>query len=112
MTLVEIMIVVIVMALIASGVAFAVVPTLVDARVRQTQSDVVVIQQAASVYMIQHSEECPTSIEELNLSSSARQIDAWGTPFTIECDPSTDPRVISSGPDRRVGTDDDISSES
>lgn len=110
MTLVEIMIVVIVMALIATGVAFAVVPMLLQARIHQTERDVRVIHQAVGLYMTRNSDECPRSVDELSLSNSARRTDAWGSPFSIECISGDEPAVSSPGPDRQPGTTDDISS--
>lgn len=112
MTLVEIMIVVIIMALIATGVAYAVIPMLLDARIRQTESDVRVIQQAAQLYMVRHADECPSAVDDLSLASSARHTDAWGSSFTIDCAMGIEPVVMSPGPDRQFGTGDDITSTS
>jgi len=115
MTLVEIMIVVIIMALIATGVAFAVIPMLGEARVEQTRTDIRVIQQASTIYMAQNRDRCPSSVGDLvedgQLSRSARTTDAWGNDFGIECEPGTEPVVVSSGPDRQEGSSDDIRSD-
>jgi len=110
MTLVEIMIVVIVMALIATGVAFSVVPMLLEARIRQTEQDVRVIHQAVGLYMIRNADECPISVDDLSLQSTARRTDAWGSSFSIECELGIEPLVSSPGPDRQAGTGDDITS--
>jgi type II secretory pathway pseudopilin PulG len=107
MTLVEIMIVVIVMALIASGVAFAVTPMVVTARETQTRTDVRTIQNAVSLYMVQHG-ACPGSVAELTLGSSTRRVDAWGHDFAIDCDIDSEPVVTSPGQDGEHGTSDDI----
>jgi type II secretory pathway pseudopilin PulG len=109
MTLVEIMIVVIVMALIATGVAFAVTPMVVTGRETQTQSDVRVIQNAVSLYLVQHG-VCPGSIDDLTLSRAARRVDAWDNAFAIECDVEQEPMVVSAGQDGQQGTADDIRS--
>ena len=112
MTLVEIMIVVIIMALIATGVAFAVIPMLGEARVEQTRTDLRVIQQAATIYMAQNRDNCPGSVGDLvedgQLSRSARTTDAWGNEFTIQCEAGSEPVVISPGADRQEGSSDDL----
>lgn len=114
MTLVEIMIVVIIMALIATGVAFAVIPMLGEARATQTNTDMRVIQGAVTLYMVHHG-SCPASVGDLvedgRLSRSARTIDAWNNEFQIICEGESEPIVISSGPDGSQGTEDDIRSD-
>lgn len=111
MTLVEIMIVVIIMALIATGVAFAVIPMLGEARATQTSSDMQVIQGAVTLYMVHHG-TCPGSVQDLvsdrRLSASARTTDAWGSEFNISCEGDSEPVIVSPGPDRQLGTSDDI----
>ena len=114
MTLVEIMIVVIIMALIATGVAFAVIPMLGEARGTQTSTDMRVVQGAVTLYMVHHG-SCPGSVGDLvddgRLSRSARTTDAWNNEFQIICEGETEPIVISGGPDGQVGTEDDIRSD-
>jgi general secretion pathway protein G len=111
MTLVEIMIVVIIMALIATGVAFAVIPMLGEARVTQTNTDMRVIQGAVTLYMVHHG-NCPSSVADLvddgRLSASARTTDAWNNDFQIVCEGESEPVIVSSGPDGQAGTDDDV----
>ena len=111
MTLVEIMIVVIIMALIATGVAFAVIPMLGEARATQTSSDMQVIQGAVTLYMVHHG-NCPGSVQDLvddrRLSGSARTTDAWGSEFQIICEGDSDPIIVSAGSDRQAGTSDDL----
>lgn len=109
MTLVEIMIVVIVMSLIATGVAYAVVPMMVSSKEQQAQIDARVLQHAVSLYVVQHG-VCPESVDELPLSSTSRRVDAWGHGFVVVCDIDDEPVVISLGRDGQRGTDDDISS--
>lgn len=111
MTLVEIMIVVIIMALIATGVAFAVIPMLGEARATQTGSDMQVIQGAVTLYMVHHG-TCPSSVQDLvddrRLSGTARTTDAWGSEFQILCEGDSDPVIVSAGADRQAGTADDL----
>jgi hypothetical protein len=50
----------------------------------------------------------PTLIADgvLDRGKAAKQ-DAWGQPWTIECD-DRDATITSRGPDQRLGTEDDI----
>ena len=109
MTLVEIMIVVIVMALIASGVAYAVVPSITGARETQTENDCKMLQNAVSIYMMQNG-ACPESFADLSISGGSRRVDPWGQDFVIICNLDDEPQVYSLGPDGEQGTGDDISS--
>ena len=110
MTLVEIMIVVIIMALIATGVAFAVLPMLADARVTQTSTDMRTIHGAVTLYIVHHG-NCPESVGDLiddgRLSANARSTDAWDNEFTIICE-GNEPVIVSNGPDEQPNTEDDI----
>jgi type II secretory pathway pseudopilin PulG len=111
MTLVEIMIVVIIMALIATGVAFAVIPMLQDARETQARTDMGVIQQATTLFIV-HNGNCPSSVQDLvdaqRLSSAARTVDPWGNDFDIVCEGDGEPVIVSPGQDGELGTEDDI----
>ena len=110
MTLVEIMIVVVIMALMATAVGVAVIPRLQRARVTQTRTDAMTVTSAAQQYFIENpGEGCPT-MEDLAggyLSSSTRLKDAWDNDFSIECSGS-EVTVHSAGPDGNMGTEDDI----
>lgn len=105
MTLTEIMVVVIIMALIATGVALAVLPRLKEARVKATKSDIRVVQSAVTMWLADNT-GCP-SIDQLGLSRGARTKDAWDHDFIIKCD-ADEPTVSSVGPDGEEGTEDDI----
>lgn len=111
MTLVEIMIVVIIMALIATAVGVAVVPKLEGARVEAARTDAMTVAGAASSYiMLNVSAGCPTVqdlIEAGELSRNARSVDPWEQPFEINCE-GPEPTVASAGPDKQMGTEDDI----
>lgn len=110
MTLVEIMIVVVIMALMATAVGVAVLPRLKAARVTQTRTDAQTVSSAAMQYLIDNpGEGCPT-VDQLAggyLSASTRLKDAWDNAFTIECQ-GDDVIVHSAGPDGSPGTEDDI----
>jgi general secretion pathway protein G len=109
MTLVEIMIVMVIMALVTAAASFAILPRLKDARVKATQQDAKKIASAAEMYMSEH-EDCPTVeklVEAKIMSKKNRTADAWDHEYTIECD--EDGAIVrSGGPDGQMGTDDDI----
>ena len=111
MTLVEIMIVVIIMALIATAVGVAVLPRLKQARIDSTRTDARTVASAVEMYVAENpGGDCP-GMEDLTsggyINSSARTADAWDNGFSIECD-GDDIIVISAGPDGQMGTEDDI----
>lgn len=111
MTLVEIMIVVIIMALIATAVGVAVLPRLKQARIDSTRTDAQSVRSAAVMFVSENpGGDCP-SVEELTeggyLDSSRRTTDAWDNDFTVECE-GDDVIVVSAGPDGEMGTEDDI----
>jgi general secretion pathway protein G len=110
MTLIEIMIVVLIMALIATGVSFAVLPRLKKAKINTTKSRLATVRGAVEMYLAEN-DDCPT-IEVLVSERyiSKKPEDAWGRPFIIECEEGGEEvRVISIGPDGAQGTEDDIS---
>jgi general secretion pathway protein G len=111
MTLVEIMIVVIIMALIATAVGVAVLPRLEKARVDSTRTDAQAIRSAVTLYLGENpGGDCP-SVDDLveggYLDSSKRTTDAWDNDFIVECE-GDNVTVISAGPDGKRGTEDDI----
>ena len=109
MTLVEIMIVMVIMALVTAAASFAILPRLKEARIKSTQQDAKKIASAAEMYLAENT-ECPTVeklVEVKILSSKSRTTDAWDNSYTIECD--EDGAIVrSGGPDGQMGTDDDI----
>lgn len=111
MTLVEIMIVVIIMALIATAVGVAVMPRLQKAREDSTKTDAQSIRSAVILHLGENpGGNCPTMdslVEGGYIDSSKRTEDAWNNEFTIECDGDS-VSVVSAGPDGQMGTEDDI----
>jgi general secretion pathway protein G len=111
MTLVEIMIVVVIMALITTAVAVAVIPALNRSRVTQTRSDAMTVQSAVTLYFGQDpGADCPSVadlVEAGVLNRSARTTDAWDREFSVECQ-GEDIIVTSAGPDGQMGSEDDI----
>ena len=109
MTLIEIMIVMVIMALIAAGAGFAIVPQLQKAKIKSTQQDAKAIGAAAEMYLAEN-KDCPTVqklIDQKILNKKNHTKDAWDNDFTIECD-DDGPVVRSGGPDGQMGNDDDI----
>ncbi len=111
MTLIEIMIVVIIMAMIATGVAVAVLPRLEKARIDSAKTDVAAIRTAVQLYLAENPGKCP-SVEELKeeryLDKAKRTTDPWDKEFGINCIEGDDPDVYSMGPDMQEGTEDDV----
>ena len=111
MTLVEIMIVVIIMALIATAVGVAVLPQLQRARVDSTRADAQQVSSAAVLYLGQEpGADCPSVsdlVEAGVVDRTRRTTDAWDHEFVIECE-GDDIYVLSAGPDGQMGTEDDI----
>ena len=112
MTLVEIMVVVIIMAIIAAGAAFAIVPMIEQAKVDTTYTATQTIKGAAELY-VARSGGCP-SVEDLVerglLNGDQQTTDGWDQAFSIECDRSR-VVVISGGPDGQIGGEDDVRSD-
>lgn len=52
---------------------------------------------------------CPSGLSELDGYGRDQGKDPWHQPYVMRCDPSGF-EVISGGPDRRVGTTDDLAS--
>jgi general secretion pathway protein G len=110
MTLIEIMIVVVIMALIATGVGIAVIPQLQKAKIQETEAAVETVRTAVQMYMATNNAECATVdqlVEDKVLDKSKARTDAWDHDFRIECD-GTEVGVISAGPDGQFDTEDDI----
>ena len=110
MTLVEIMIVVIIMAMIATGVTVAVLPALGDAKGDLAQSNVGAIRAAAEMHMLR-GRDCPGSVDELiestRLPNSTQVNDPWGTPYRIQCS-GPNITVTSAGLDGEFDSEDDV----
>ncbi len=109
MTLIEIMVVVVIMALIATGVAVAVVPQLRKAQQKTTCVRINDVMSAAELYMMD-SPECP-SMDELKKGLKGDPEDSWGNEMKVECPGVDEIVVLSAGRDGNFGTEDDLSPE-
>jgi general secretion pathway protein G len=110
-TLIEVMIVVTILGLIATGVAVAVFPKFKDAQVKTTKTSAMELRRATEMWRGTHASDVCPSIEQLKtdkaLDSASKANDAWDVPFKIACE--EDETIISSnGPDKKEGTADDI----
>jgi general secretion pathway protein G len=110
MTLIEIMIVVVIMALVTTGVAIAVLPKLQQAKIKSAESAVQTVKSAVTLYIATNNTDCatmPQLLEDKQIDKSTATQDPWNHDFQIECD-GTDINVRSAGPDGEFDTADDI----
>src|SRR5262245_20697447 len=111
-TLVEVMIVIAIMALLASGVTVALLPRFREAQVSTAKTNAQVLRRAVQDWQRVNNElTCPTMTqlyEGKHLDSTSNADDPWGQPWGLLC---TDDEVFisSNGPDKKQGTEDDIS---
>ncbi|NLY92938.1 MAG: prepilin-type N-terminal cleavage/methylation domain-containing protein [Myxococcales bacterium] len=110
MTLMEIMIVLVIVGMLATGIGVAVMPMLERARVRDTAKAVQVVKSAVNMYRLDNPRACPDVNELIRskyLDGSKSAVDAWGNDFIIQCERG-EIIVVSPGPDGQTGTEDDI----
>jgi len=110
MTLIEIMIVVIIMSMIASGIAMAVMKHLEDAKVSQAKTNVTALRNAAYLYRAQNPKDCPDVRllkDKEYLEKNTVSKDPWESDFVVNCT-GREIDVFSIGPDMQEGTEDDI----
>jgi general secretion pathway protein G len=112
MTLVEVLIVVSIMALIATGVTVFALPKFKEAQVSTAKTNAQVLRRAVQDWQRVNNEiTCPTIsqlIEGRHLDSASNTDDPWGMPWTMTCT-DDDIFIQSMGPDKKQGTPDDIS---
>lgn len=111
MSLLEIMIVIAIMSLIATGVGFAIVPRWQKAQVDTATTNARAIRNAAISWRATSGDDsCPTVsqlVADKMIDSASKTEDPWGSPYKIICT-EDDITVTSSGPDKKDGTKDDI----
>ena len=99
MTLIEIMIVIIIMAMIATGVSLGVMKALESSRVDEAHIGACTIRSAATLYIARNPNQCPT-MEDLardSLDDEKSILDPWEREYVIECGEKL--RVYSTGKD-------------
>jgi len=112
MTLVEVLIVVSIMAMIATGVTVFALPKFREAQVSTAKTNAQVLRRAVQDWQRVNMEStCPTMsqlMEGKHLDSASNPDDPWGIPYVLACT-EDDVFIQSSGPDKKQGTPDDIS---
>jgi general secretion pathway protein G len=110
-TLIEVMIVVVILGLIAGGVAVAVFPKMKAAAISTTRTSALTLRQVAETWRSVHaSDQCPTPqmlLQDKSIDQASKITDAWDDPFKITCE-DDETTVTSAGPDKKDGTQDDI----
>ena len=107
----EVLIVVAIIALISAGVDLEAIKFFDSSRVRHTATNARAIRGAVKAWWIEHDDTTCPGVDELirdgTLDRDSSRVDPWGEKWTVEC-ADHDVTVISTGPDRRPGTKDDI----
>jgi general secretion pathway protein G len=110
-TLMEVLIVVAIIAMVAGGVAFYALPKYKEAQIKSAETGARVIRTAVQSWQASSNEtSCPTIsqlVQDKQIDPGTSSNDPWGQAYTLTC---TDDEVtiISSGPDKKKGTKDDI----
>ena len=112
MTLIEIMIVIAIIGLIMGGLAFALMGRLDTAKDKTAINQVTQLTTTAEMYEVEKG-KCPKDLAELKAGGYIKKLmkDPWGTPYELKC-PGEHGRidVWSAGPDKELGTEDDVTS--
>jgi hypothetical protein len=112
MNLIEVLIVISIMTLIAATAAISGLNMWKDSQKKTAKLNASELRHAVGVWRMSHpGEECP-SVARLRADKitdkESKTEDPWGSPYTIVCTEDDDITVISPGPDKKVGTPDDI----
>ena len=112
MTLIEILVVLAIIGFIVGGVSVVAFNAFSESKVKQGYTDVINVQKACEQYMLQKNDKCPKSLQDLKAAGvvSRVQKDPWGEDFVITCpgEHGSAVDVLSYGPDKKQGGDDDI----
>ena len=111
-TLVELLLVVAILGVLATIVIYNTAGMGENARIQATRSSISAIRTAVNVYEITTT-AFPDSLDQLTVGDPPplrkdQLNDAWGTPFQYKKLTRTTFEIRSAGPDRQMGTDDDI----
>jgi len=111
-TLFEVLIVVAILAMVASGVAVFALPKYREAQIKTAESGARTMRMAVQGWQQANNEtSCPTVsqlIQDKQIDTGTQTNDPWGQSYSFNC---TDDEitVTSMGPDKKKGTKDDIS---
>jgi len=111
-TLIEVLIVVAIIAMVASGVAVFALPRFKEAQLKQAETGARVVRTAVQQWQSANNEtSCPTIsqlVQEKHLDPGQNTNDPWGGSYVLSCT-DDDVTVVSAGPDKKKGSKDDIS---
>jgi general secretion pathway protein G len=109
-SLLEILVVLSIMALLAGVVAIGVMRHLESSRITTTKLSARNLRSAAMTHRMDHADECPSfdTLVQAGALDETKGKDAWDSPFTVACDEKGSIRVTSPGPDKKLGTPDDL----
>ena len=100
-TIMEIMVVIIIIGMIATGVSIGVFHQLEKARDKDAKTGACTIRSAVQLFMAENPRKCPT-IEDLKsgkyIDTKKKSADPWNQPYIIDCS-GDDPDVYSKGED-------------
>ncbi len=107
----EVLIVVAIIAMVAGGVAFYALPKYRESQIKSALVGARVIRTAVQSWQASNNEtSCPTIsqlVQDKQIDPGTSSNDPWGQPYTLTCS-DDDVTIISSGPDKKKGTKDDI----
>jgi general secretion pathway protein G len=110
-TLFEVLIVVAILAMVAGGVAVFALPRFQDSQKKTAEAGARTIRMAVQQWQAANNEtSCPTVsqlIQDKQLDTGQNTNDPWGNAYSLGCT-DDEVTVISSGPDKKKGTKDDI----
>jgi general secretion pathway protein G len=109
-TLVEVLIVVAIMSLIATGVTVAVIPKFKDAQRKTADQNAREVRNAVARWRATRGDVCPSVsqlVQDKEIDSASKTKDPWDSDYKITCG-DDEVWVTSPGPDKKDGTADDI----
>jgi len=115
MTLIEIMVVVAIIGLLMGTVGVVAYNRFQKAKLTNAKMIVKNMQEAIVHYFMDNQDKCPTDLKTLYTQKyiNKEPKDPWGEALMFKCPGEQDTQgadIISKGPDRKEGTDDDIKS--
>jgi general secretion pathway protein G len=113
-TLIELILVMVIIGILAGAVSLNLSGRVTDANKARVQSDLKVYETAIDMYAIEHNDNYPKTLSELNSGERTyvKEVknDPWGNPYQLKV-PGAGGRpydLFSTGKDGQPGTEDDI----
>lgn len=110
-TLIEVIIVVAIISMVAAGATVFALPRFREAQVKTAETSARTIRAAVQNWQATTNEtSCPTVsqlVQEKHIDSGSSAQDPWGQAFVLTCS-EDEVFVVSTGPDKKKGTKDDI----